>query len=58
MYMDDQNQIPNPNTQVPTAPVPPQPPPVGGLNKEAGPVAEMPVVEVLQPSEKSTGTFT
>lgn len=56
MYMDDPHQITNPNPQVPTPPVSPPPAPVapvGGMNKEAGPVAEMPVAEVLQPSEKA-----
>lgn len=51
MYMDESHQITNPNPQIPNAPAPPTP--VGGMNKEAGPVAEMPVAEVLQPSEQA-----
>lgn len=44
--MDDTTQDPQMQQQNPP------PAPVGGLNKEAGPVAEMPVAESLQPSEK------
>lgn len=47
--MDDTTQIPHSNTAISPAP----PVPVGGLNKEAGPVAEAPVAEVLQSSEKA-----
>lgn len=46
---DPQNQPQQTPPQLPPAPVAP----VGGMNKEFGPVAEQPLAEVLQPTEKA-----
>jgi len=47
--MEDPNQIPAAPQQPPPAPVAP----VGGMQKEFGPVVEQPLAEVLQPSEQA-----